>query len=210
MTMSKTLPLVVCAVLSACGGKKTESDPAKGSGTAVGSATGSNAPSAGSSAGSSAEPSGSSAGSNTAPVVDAAVAVDAAPAPAAALPLPAPDCAALLTPKVLAKVKKPTVTSIEGGCAIAQAGAPLLTIDLRCAPLGPDWWDRAGALVPPMPGTGKNARDKRAFGFDNEGIPCLSAATGQLPYEKVQALHEPIRAALKPYIVATYGATPTP
>lgn len=198
--MSKTLPLVVCAVLSACGGKKTESDPAKGSGTAVGSATASNAPPS----------AGSSAGSNTAPVVDAAVAVDAAPAPAAALPLPAPDCAALLTPKVLAKVKKPTVTSIEGGCAIAQAGAPLLTIDLRCAPLGPDWWERAGALVPPMPGTGKSARDKRAFGFDNEGIPCISAATGQLPYEKVQALHEPIRAALKPYIVATYGATPTP
>lgn len=189
--------VVTLALVAACGGTKSEPPVPSGSGSGSDPATRAPLPPP----------------ADAAPAVDAAAVIDAAPAPdaaVAALPLPAPDCATLLTPKVLAKARA-TATSIEGGCAIARGGKPLVTIDLRCAPLGPGWWDRAKALLPPMPSGGpSNARDVRAFGFDNEGIPCISAATGPLSFGQLQAIHEPIRAALKPYIVATYGTTPTP
>jgi len=190
--------VVMFALVAACGGTKSEQPVPSGSGSGSGAETHRTLPPP----------------PDAAPAVNAAVAIDAGPAPDAAfavLALPAPDCAALLTPKVLANARATSAASIEGGCAIARAGKPLVTIDLRCAPLGPDWWDRAKALLPAMPASGpSNARDTRAFGFDNEGIPCLSAATGPLPFDQVQAIHEPIRAALKPYVVATYGATPAP
>lgn len=196
--------VLTLALVTACGGTKSEQPVPSGSGSGTGMQTRRTLP----------PPADASLAIDAAPAVDAAAAVDAAPPPDAAfavLPLPAPDCAALLTPKVLAKARATTATSIEGGCAIARAGKPLLSIDLRCAPLGPEWWDRAKALLPPMPASGpSNARDTRAFGFDNEGIPCISAATGPLPFDQVQAIHEPIRAALKPYIVATYNVTSAP
>lgn len=145
-----------------------------------------------------------------APSIDAAsaaVVVDAAEAAADAaveLAVPAPDCVALLPAKVLKGIKKPTVTTIERGCEIAQAGKQFIVVHFGCAPLGTDWFDRAKATLPPVPEMqGNRAIDTRQFGPASP-IPCVARAVATIEFGALQTHAEAIREAVKPYFLATY------
>ena len=152
-----------------------------------------------------------------APSIDAAsaaVVVDAPEAVADAaveLAVPAPDCVALLPAKVLKGIKKPTVTTIERGCEIAQAGKQFIVVHFGCAPLGTDWFDRAKATLPPVPEMkGNRAIDTRQFGPASP-IPCVARAVATIEFGALQTHAEAVREAVKSYFLATYvpadGAT---
>lgn len=200
MTLMKMFsPLLLVIALAACG-KKADAPPPSGSGSGSPTTPTTTPPPA--------PPIDAS--QPVAPSIDAAsaaVVVDAAEAAADAaveLAVPAPDCVALLPAKVLKGIKKPTVTTIERGCEIAQAGKQFIVVHFGCAPLGTDWFDRAKATLPPVPEMqGNRAIDTRQFGPASP-IPCVARAVATIEFGALQTHAEAIREAVKPYFLTTY------